>query len=293
MDFCGYPTAILENGRIRIEYLLRGGLRLARLFYGTDGHNLLAELPDIGWQAPHGYYRVLGGHRMWTAPEIAEVTYNPEPPELSVERTELGVRLTQPADPWNGLQKTMQIDLEPETARFTLRHFLTNDSQEEKFIAPWAITQLPLGGRVILPQPLTRPAEGGLLPNRSLVFWPYTRLDDPRIQLKDEYILVDAFPMPTPCKIGWQHPLGCCAYEREGVIILKQVAVQSYACYPDMNSVFEVYCNDRLVEVESLGPLTELQPGESVSHVETWTLLETNGIGIGEYLPKLLKKYCE
>ncbi len=36
----------------------------------------------------------------------------------------------------------------------------------------------------------------------------------------------------------------------------------------------ECYCNDQFLELETLGPKTKLNPGESVSHVEIWELLE-------------------
>jgi hypothetical protein len=34
----------------------------------------------------------------------------------------------------------------------------------------------------------------------------------------------------------------------------------------------EVYCCDRFIEVETLGPLVTLEPGASTVHVETWEL---------------------
>jgi hypothetical protein len=35
-----------------------------------------------------------------------------------------------------------------------------------------------------------------------------------------------------------------------------------------------MYCNDRFVELESLGPLTRLDPGASIAHVEKWDILK-------------------
>ncbi|MCA9450199.1 MAG: hypothetical protein KC931_23960, partial [Candidatus Omnitrophica bacterium] len=36
----------------------------------------------------------------------------------------------------------------------------------------------------------------------------------------------------------------------------------------------EVYTQGHMIELESLGPLTELEPGESVDLIEYWTLLK-------------------
>jgi len=38
----------------------------------------------------------------------------------------------------------------------------------------------------------------------------------------------------------------------------------------------ECYCRDRFIELETIGPLVRLQPGESVTHVEEWELIETD-----------------
>jgi hypothetical protein len=35
-----------------------------------------------------------------------------------------------------------------------------------------------------------------------------------------------------------------------------------------------MYCNDQFVELESLGPLSRLEPGASINHVEKWDVLK-------------------
>ena len=44
------------------------------------------------------------------------------------------------------------------------------------------------------------------------------------------------------------------------------------ARYPDLGCTVETFTNADMLEVETLGPLTTLQPGESLEHVETWHL---------------------
>ena len=46
----------------------------------------------------------------------------------------------------------------------------------------------------------------------------------------------------------------------------------SGARYPDFGCNFEVFTNPDFLELETLGPLVELQPGEVVEHVEHWWL---------------------
>jgi hypothetical protein len=44
------------------------------------------------------------------------------------------------------------------------------------------------------------------------------------------------------------------------------------ATYPDFGSSVEVFTNAQMLELETLGPLTQLPPGESLSYVERWFL---------------------
>ncbi|MEI6376491.1 MAG: hypothetical protein WCO97_04790, partial [bacterium] len=44
------------------------------------------------------------------------------------------------------------------------------------------------------------------------------------------------------------------------------------AAYPYCCCNFETFTNSDMLEIESLGPLATLQPGESTSHPETWHL---------------------
>jgi hypothetical protein len=62
------------------------------------------------------------------------------------------------------------------------------------------------------------------------------------------------------------------AYFREGYLFIKRAAVISGAQYPDFGCNFEVFTNPDFIELETLGPLVELPPGEVVEHVERWWL---------------------
>jgi hypothetical protein len=57
--------------------------------------------------------------------------------------------------------------------------------------------------------------------------------------------------------------------------------------HPDNNCNCEIYCNDKFIELETLGPLTQLVPGASVRHVETWDVLD-NTDSLPDEVRKLL-----
>jgi hypothetical protein len=285
-DFYGHPVGVLENDFLRLEYLSQAGPRIVRLSLVGSSDNLLAETPEVSWETPYGPYHLYGGHRLWCAPEKLGITSQPDDADLRIELISQGVRLTGAPQPVDSLTKTLEIRLEAGRPGVHLRHCLTNLGAAPVELAPWAITQLPLGGQAILPQP-TRPVDAdGLLPNRSLVLWPYTRWDDPRLKLGDEVIVVNGIPISDKFKIGYKNRLGWAGYLRQGILFGKKFEFQDQGRYTDMGCNLEIYCDHRCLELETLGPLCTLAPGESIDHKEEWIIL--TGVESCENLASLL-----
>lgn len=276
-DFHGLATGSLENEHLRLEYLLGAGPRLVRLFLSGSGENLLAEAPEMHWETPHGRYYLRGGHRLWHAPEAADRTYVPDDQGLQVEALPGGVRLSRPPEAPTGIAKSIEARLHADRPGLTLVHRLQNCGAWAVELAPWAITQLPLGGWALLPQAQGPADRDGLQPNRRLALWPYTRLSDPRLRLDDDLLLVRASPDPQPLKLGLFTPPGWLAYLRAGMLFIKRFSALEWKTYPDMGCNAEVYCRDRFIELESLGPLERLEPGETAEHIETWEIQRLEG----------------
>ncbi len=269
-DFHGMPTRRLENQHLRLEYLSEAGPRIVRVFLGDSNQNLLVELPTATISTPIGDYHLRGGHRLWHSPEVMPRTYVPDDAGVKVEELPEGVRLIGPTEALTGIQKSIEIHLRADRPSMTLRHELRNNGVWPVELAPWAITQLPLGGVAILPQQVGPLDATGLLPNRQLVLWPYTRWSDPRLQLAEDYILLQAQPLQPPCKVGYLNRRGWVAYWRERVLFVKRFSSRPAAPHADFGCNAEFYCNDAFIEMETIAPLTTLDPGQSVEHVETW-----------------------
>jgi hypothetical protein len=265
---------ILENKFFKIEYLT-DALRIVGLT-PTGKPNLLVDLsaaPPI--PTPYGDYHFLGGHRLWHAPEAMPRTYIPDG-ELTIIEQSDSVVLESLTEAGTGIRKRIAIQLPAEQPCVTITHTLINDGLWSVVLAPWAITQFRLGGKVILPMPVGNADPVGLLHNRQLSIWPYTRMNDPRVLWGDEFILFQADALLPPFKIGYFNPHGWTAYWVDGVLFRKTFEVQAGLPHPDNNCNCEMYCNHQFVELESLGSLTTLLSGSSVTHVETWEL--SNGL---------------
>ena len=78
-----------------------------------------------------------------------------------------------------GLLKEISVSATAGGDAVVVEHVLTRRGRPVD-VAPWAITQLPLGGTAIVP---VDGPDGGPQANRSLVLWPYTDLGDDRTRL--------------------------------------------------------------------------------------------------------------
>ena len=261
----------LENDFLQIEYLT-DSLRIIGLT-PAGKKNLLADLsgfPPV--PTPYGDFHFRGGHRLWHSPEAMPRTYIPDPP-ITITNLPDGVVLETQTEPGTGIRKRIEIQLAPDKPSVTLTHTLINDGMWAVELAPWAISQFRLGGTVIMPVPVGNVDPAGLLPNRQFSLWPYTRLNDPRLKLNDDFVLFKAGASLPPFKIGYFNPHGWMAYWLDDVLFRKTFGAEKEVTYPDNNCNAEMYCNDQFVELESLAPLGWLNPGEKTMHRETWELL--------------------
>ncbi len=273
MTILARPTRKLMNRYLRLEFLEKAGPRIVGLYVDGSAQNLLAELPYLEpLITPYGPYHFHGGHRLWHSPEAFPRTYVPDNEGLTVRDSSQGVILTGQVEPVTGIQKSIEISIPSDQPTVVLTHRLINHGLWPVELAAWAITQLPLGGMAIFPQQVGPLDATGLLPNRQLVLWPYSRWQDKRLVLNDDYIIMRANPDLPPLKIGYFNRSGWIGYLRNKILLVKRIELKPDLRHADINCNTECYCNNAFIELETLGPLTVLEPGQSVTHVETWEI---------------------
>jgi hypothetical protein len=276
-DFYGEETLVLESEHLSVEVLAAAGPRIVRVTLAGSRENVLGEVPDVGWETPWGRYRLHGGHRLWVAPENPPFASAPEDGELIVDERPRGIRLER-LEPETSLRKAIEIELATNRATITVRHSLRNEGETAVVQAPWAITILPLGGVAVLPQQQGPVGESDSVPNRSLNLWPYGSISDPRLELGDELVLVRAEPVPAVFKIGYLNRTGWVAFLRRDVLLCKHFDPETGREHADFNSNVEVFCSDRLLELETMAPLSRLEPGSEADYEERWELHKTGAV---------------
>jgi len=277
IDYHGYPALRLRGAHLTLDFLAQSGPRLVRLRLNEREENLLAETPDVFWETPNGNYHVYGGHRLWQSPEVPKKTYIPDDSGVSVREIPNGVELIGAREVPTGIRKRFTVEFDLEHAALMIKHCITNEGDGRCELAPWAITQFPHGGRIFLPQTIgTLPPDDPdavFWPNRHLVLWNYTRINDPRLKLGDDCIIIETQPLLPPVKIGYLNTHGWAAFQRGDVLFVKRFDPQITQMHTDRNTNTTVYCNHQFAELESLGALVELAPGEFVEHIERWQVM--------------------
>ncbi len=292
INFLGWENSIkLSNGIIDVVATTDIGPRIVRFGFENDVNEFNLDPKTIGLKGGDEY-RYYGGHRLWHSPEDRKRTYIPDNDEVDWHEIENGVRLIQKPEKWVNTQKQIDIILSPDESRVRLVHRITNLGAWPIELSAWTITVLNTGGIEIIPQPNK---DTDLLPNRQIVLWPYSKMNDKRVYWGEKYIALKQDPNnKAPFKLGINNQEGWAAYARGGHLFVKRYYPQHDATYPDFGVSFETYTNDWMLEIETLSPFTKLQPGETVEHVEEWELynnVNVKDIDEGAF-DEVVEKYC-
>lgn len=273
--FLGVDCVEAKFGDIELWLANSIGPRIISLAYKKYG-NIFAELPDEVLECPRGgKFRFYGGHRLWVAPEVPSVTYMPDDHPITINWQSDGIEMIQAPDSNGGLLKTIYIRQTDYANIIIIDHLVKNKGDTERKIAPWAITQMKVGGTAILPYKSSVSVKSPLLPNRSLYLWPYTNIHDPRIQFNKHFIFVSTVPLDeSPLKVGIAHMQKWIAYFMNGLLFIKYSNKIGPDCALDMGAAGQCYCNDKFIELETLGVYRKIEPSESISHREVWRIVE-------------------
>jgi hypothetical protein len=264
----------LANGQVDLVVTGDVGPRIIRFgFIGKE--NMFKEFADQMGKTSGKEWMNFGGHRLWHAPEAIPRTYYNDTEPVLIQEIENGLVATQKPEPTTGLQKQLTITLDPEKPQVQVKHTLINHNLWAVETAPWAISVMAPGGVGILTLPARGPHPEFLLPTSTLSLWPYTDLSDPRWVFGKRYFLLKQDPAnATPQKIGIYAPDGWAAYANYDALFVKQVPLQIGEFYPDLGANLEMFTNEEILEVESLGPIDSIPPKGQISHLETWTLYD-------------------
>ncbi len=271
VSYAGWPNCYrLSNGDSELVVTSDVGPRVIR--YGfVGGQNLFYEKADELGKSNEAWWAMRGGHRLWASPEVKPDTYALDNGPVKATIQSNGVSLLQPVEPETGLQKEIAVSYEGDGV--TVTHRIANNAKSVRKLAPWALSQMAPGGTGIVALPERGGHSEKLLPTNPLVMWAYTNFADPRWTFTNQYILLrqDA-AIHSPQKTGLFNTDTRAAYLLGSDLFIKRSQADPQAVYADFHCSFEIFTNGDFLELETLGPLADLAPGATVTHIERWSL---------------------
>ena len=272
---------LLSNGDVELIVTLDVGPRVI-CYRLPGGFNVMKNYDAQMGGTGEAEWQIRGGHRFWLAPEDLTRTYFPD--NRPVKYEEIGThaaRITSPPEEEYGVQKTMELRLGNRGTRVEVLLKVTNTGKQATELAPWGPTVLAPGGVEIIPLPPKKPhplhpknakSPADYAPNQELILWPYFDFADTRWTFGNRYIFLRQDVNKGPTKIGLAHRMGWVAYLNSGVLFVKRFDYREGAVYPDMGTRYQTFSYQEMLEMETVGELETLKPGESAELKESWEL---------------------
>ena len=278
IKFEGWGAVRLSSGDASLVVTTSVGPRI--IHYGlTDGPNAFQVIPETRGQTGGDTWQPYGGHRLWHAPEVKPRSYHPDNGTYGTPVMDGGtLRIVSPIESTTGIAKEMRVTLAPTGAAVKVEHVLTNHNIWPVTLSVWALSIVANGGKVVLPQEPFVAHDDEVLPARPLVLWKFTDMTDPRWRWGSHFVtLSQKDDIGMPQKVGLYNAQGWGAHvTSEQTFVIRIAPTAGPAGLPDMGCNFETFTKGPFQELETLGPLTTLAPGQSASHTEYWFLAKTS-----------------
>ena len=270
----GFRTKMVSLNNIVIGIAIDIG---PRIIYAAGEErpdfNLFGVLPEVGIATPEGFWRIYGGHRLWSSPEAKPRSYSMDDKPVKIDVAEDIITIRGNPESENSIQKEIAIEPFSENG-VQVVHSIKNIGRWPTQLACWPLSVMRQNGFAIIPLKPSKVDEEGLLPDRHVSFWPFTDLPDERLTFSGQYIFVNQNPeIKNPLKIGTMPNPAWAAYWVDGMAFVKQFSREEGE-YPDFGCGVEVYTNADMLELETVGPLRTVDPSEHICHTEVWKIFD-------------------
>jgi hypothetical protein len=273
VNYKGWPNSYrIANGEV--ELVVTGDIGPRVMRYGfVGGQNLFKEFTEQLGKSGEPKWQTRGGHRIWAAPEDAVRTYPPDNTPITVAVKGDVLEATQPVEAVTGLEKQIVVKLAPSGTAVEVLHRIRNTTLWPLDYAAWALTMMAQGGTGIHGFPPRGTHPEVLAPTHPLTMWAFSDLTDKRWKFTRKYMMLTQDPAnAVPTKLGTFNASTWGAYLLGSDLFIKRYQADPAGTYPDFGCSFETFTNADFLELETLGPMTKVAPGQALEHTERWTL---------------------
>lgn len=280
-EYLGWPnTYRLSNALVEVRVVTDVGPRIIDV-RRVGGENLFHVRAGEAGGSGEAEWMFRGGWRLWVSPEESGTTY-----ALDNARCEAAVeggtlRVTGPLQPESGIRKVVEVSLVGGEPRVRVTGRIQNASERPLTFAAWSLPVLRPGGRAFAPLDVGPATSFDSV--RRLILWSYARFSDPRYVFGDRLVQIDHARVEAPppgqvgrrddeSKIGTDSTQGWAAYLLGDTLFIKRWRHEE-GQRTDGGATTEIYSSHEFLELEHLGPLGTIAPGEEIVLAEEWHIL--------------------
>lgn len=236
------------------------------IFFNDINDEILRDCSKV--YGENKIWHLYGGHRIWLSPE-SEETYYPDNTPIEYELIENGAIFTPPSWKERDISINLRIEFLSSNEIMVTMKAKNSGKNIQKF-ALWSLSVCKSGGKLEIP---LSTKNTGFLQNRNLVFWSYSDINDSRLSVDNERIIITSSTFAnTPFKIGTYNENVYCKYHYRDTVFIKEL-MSPPGAYPDWNCNIESYTNNLIHEIETLSPLKSVRENQEIIHKEKWTII--------------------
>lgn len=274
----GYQNCIaLENNYVKVILDPNVGGRV--LTYELNGKNILFENPALNgktWKEGDPTFEVSAGRfdigPGQTTPFRASF-FNTWKGEITDDNS---ARLTSPKDTILGIQLIRDFYLDKNSSHLKCIQHIKNISDTIQNYAHWSRTFAKGGGICLVPlNPNSRLPKGYAIYKYGTSLIDFDPPEEEALRLRDG--VLEILSTPIYPKFVMDSNQGWIAYNsKDNLLFIKKFEANKNVIYGDMmnNQVSIWYYKDEKCEIEPIGPVETILPGEIVSFTEDWWLME-------------------
>lgn len=179
-----------------------------------------------------------------------------------------------------GVQLEKEFVIDPDTGELGITQRMRNIVTNDISFCLWDRTLCKGGGFAMFPLNRSSRFKAGWSIRQGARVPEYRyegdKPGDARVRIMDGVLVAQAKTLPEAgtLKVGADSDAGWIAYARGRILFVKYFPIFANGNYSDGGNTVELYCSDRVAELEPLSPEVRLKPSETYSFPEKWILIE-------------------